>query len=100
MTNEKELLEEVKNGNSKYHYIEIMNCEGGCIGGGGQPKIERVNEEEGKKKRIEALYNSDKISNKRTSFSNQQIKKIYSEFLEKPGSNKAKELLHTKYYQK
>ena len=100
MANAKELLEEVKNGNSKYHYIEIMNCEGGCIGDGGQPKIERANEEEGKKKRIEALYNSDKISNKRTSFSNPQIKKIYSEFLEKPGSNKAKELLHTKYYQK
>lgn len=89
------LLEEVKKGTSKYHYIEIMNCLGGCIGGGGQPKA--FNEKQVKEKRIESLYENDKNSNIRISHQNPDIIKIYNEYLEKPLSSRAEELLHTTY---
>lgn len=97
MSSAKEILEQVKNGTSKYHYIEIMNCLGGCIGGGGQPKMNIAGEEETKKKRIESLYKRDSILKVRCSHQNPQIKKMYEEFLEKTGSATAEKLLHTTY---
>ena len=100
MSNAKEILESVKNGTSKYHFIEIMNCQGGCIGGGGQPKIEIYNEEEIKEKRIKSIYENDKLSKVRCSHDNPEIKKLYNDFLDKPLSHKAHELLHTKYEDK
>ena len=77
-----------------------MNCQGGCIGGGGQPKIEIYNEQEIKEKRIASIYNKDNVSNIRCSHDNPEIKRIYKEFLNKPLSPKAHELLHTKYEDK
>lgn len=94
------ILEDVKNGTSKYHYIEIMNCEGGCIGGGGQPKIVNGKELEVKQKRIDSLYNRDNDDKLRISHENPNIIKLYEEFLGKPLSKKSKELLHTKYEDK
>lgn len=94
------ILEEVKNGTSKYHYIEIMNCLGGCIGGGGQPKFKLKDEMIVKEKRIESLYKRDKENRIRFSHENPEIIKLYDEFLEKPLSKKSKELLHTTYEDK
>lgn len=94
------ILEDVKNGICKYHYIEIMNCEGGCIGGGGQPKIVNGKELEVKQKRIDSLYNRDDNNNYRVSHENPNIIKLYDEFLYKPLSKKSQELLHTKYEDK
>lgn len=94
------ILEEVKNGTSKYHYIEIMNCQGGCIGGGGQPKIIGGQEDIVKEKRIESLYNRDKNNKIRYPHENPNIEKIYNEFLGEPLGTKSKELLHTKYEDK
>ncbi len=91
------ILDEVKNGTSKYDYIEIMNCYGGCIGGGGQPKILIKDEKEVKEKRIESLYKRDKEVNVRYPHENKDIIKIYDEFLGSPLSEKSKELLHTSY---
>lgn len=91
------ILEDVKNGVSKYHYIEIMNCLGGCIGGGGQPKIPFNKEIEVKQKRIDSLYERDKNRKIRTSHNNPEIIKVYEEFLGHPLSEKCEELLHTKY---
>jgi len=78
----------------KFHFIEIMACPGGCIGGGGQP---RPTTNEIRKKRIEALYRQDKNLPIRVSSHNPAIKQVYSEFFKKPLSKKAEELLHTKY---
>ena len=94
------ILEEVKNGTSKYHYIEIMNCVGGCIGGGGQPKFKLAEEMQIKEKRIESLYNRDRENTIRCSHQNSEIIKLYEEFLEKPLSKKSEELLHTTYEDK
>lgn len=100
MSSAKQVLDDVKNGTSKYHYIEIMNCIGGCIGGGGQPKIDINKEKEIKEQRIKSLYNRDNDLQVRCSHNNPQIKKIYNEFLEHPLSDKALKLLHTSYENK
>jgi len=78
----------------KYHFIEIMACPGGCIGGGGQP-IYR--DPDTLRKRTEALYLADRNSKLRRSHENPVVKKLYEEMLGKPLSEKAEELLHTHY---
>lgn len=95
--NAKNILEEVKNGLSKYHYIEIMNCVGGCIGGGGQPKINMNNEDEIKKSRILNLYKRDDNVKIRFSHENPEIIKIYQDYLKSPLSDLSEKLLHTSY---
>lgn len=97
ISNAKKVLEEVKNGNSKYHYIEIMNCVGGCIGGGGQPKININKEDEIKKNRITNLYKRDDYQKIRFSHENPEIIKIYKDYLNSPLSKVSEELLHTHY---
>jgi len=91
------LLEDVKNGKSKYHYIEIMNCLGGCIGGGGQPKSGNGNEIKVKQKRMDSLYARDDANKIRFSHQNPCVVKLYEEFLGEPLSNTAEKLLHTRY---
>jgi NADH-quinone oxidoreductase subunit G len=93
--NARKLLEKIRRGEAHYHIIEIMACPGGCINGGGQPYI-RGNGDI-LKKRLEAIYADDKNSKIRKSHENPSIKKLYAEFLEKPGSHKAHKLLHTHY---
>lgn len=94
------ILDEVKNGTSKYDYIEIMNCYGGCIGGGGQPKVLEAQEKEVKEKRIETLYKRDKEVSIRYPHENKDIVRIYDEFFGSPLSEKSEELLHTSYKDK
>jgi iron-only hydrogenase group A len=81
----------------KYHFIEMMACPGGCIGGGGQP-IYR--DSSVLKKRSEALYRADTGSKIRKSHENPVVKQIYAEFLFEPNSEKAEKLLHTRYYKR
>ena len=88
----RELLEAIKGGKEKVHFIEVMACPGGCIGGGGQPIPTNAGII---KKRAEALYNDDEKSTVRKSYQNPQIKELYSNYLDKPGSEKAHKLLHT-----
>src|SRR3989339_218208 len=90
----RKLMEQIKKGESKYQFIEIMACFGGCIGGGGQPKFD----EEALKKRVEALIKEDEGKEIRKSHKNPTALKIYEEYLGEFGSEKAHELLHTKYY--
>ncbi|MDR2728019.1 MAG: [FeFe] hydrogenase, group A [Chitinispirillales bacterium] len=77
-----------------YHFIEVMACRGGCVGGGGQPYGA---DDEIRKKRADGLYKDDTDSPKRCSHQNPSIIKVYEEFLEKPLSHKSHELLHTSY---
>ncbi len=77
-----------------YDFIEVMACRGGCIGGGGQPYGAT---DEIRKKRTAGIYTDDEKSVVRCSHENPEIQKIYADFLEKPGSHKSHELLHTHY---
>ena len=105
MKNAQVLLDEIKQGASKYHFIEIMACHGGCIAGGGQPYVQPCflpNEDANildtyKAKRAAALYQEDESKALRASHKNPQIKVLYESYLEKPNSHKAHELLHTSY---
>ncbi len=105
MKNAKVLLDDIRAGKSKYHFIEIMGCPGGCIAGGGQPIIRSCflpNEADDiqdtyKEKRAKALYSEDERLTLRQSHNNPQIKALYAEFLGEPNSHKAHELLHTTY---
>ncbi|HVN24964.1 MAG TPA: NADH-dependent [FeFe] hydrogenase, group A6 [Syntrophorhabdales bacterium] len=92
--NARMLLESVKKGEKAYHFIEIMACPGGCVGGGGQP-IPVSNEK--RKLRAEALYGEDRALKHRKSHENPAIKKIYEDFLGEPLGHKSHKLLHTKY---
>lgn len=77
-----------------FHFIEVMTCPGGCIGGGGQP---RFTTDEVRKARISAIYKEDEGKKLRKSHMNPEIEQIYKEFLEKPISHLSHKLLHTEY---
>ncbi|MCL2323226.1 MAG: NADH-dependent [FeFe] hydrogenase, group A6 [Oscillospiraceae bacterium] len=93
--NARELLENVRDNKANYHAIEIMACPRGCVGGGGQPYYEH--DITVLDKRTESIFDDDEKSTIRFSHENPEIQKLYEEFLEKPGSHKAHELLHTKF---
>ncbi len=77
-----------------YHFIEVMACPGGCIGGGGQPYGV---DNERRKLRIAGIYQDDRDRTLRHSHENPEVIKLYDEFLGKPLGPKAHELLHTRY---
>ncbi len=99
LSNARKLLDMVKSGEKNYHFIEVMACPGGCINGGGQPiqPSSVTNFEDIRTKRAAALYNEDAAMTLRKSHENPVVKEIYDTYLEKPGSHKAHELLHTTY---
>ncbi len=90
----RQLLDEIKDGKSPYHFIEVMGCPGGCITGGGQP---RGNVEELRKLRLQALYAEDESKTLRKSHENTAVMELYEVFLEKPNGPIPHELLHTTY---
>ena len=94
LSNARELLEKVKSGEEQYHFIEIMTCPGGCIGGGGQPI---PTDYEIRQKRIEAIYQADANMPLRKSHENPAVQELYKTYLEKPLSRKSHHLLHTTY---
>ena len=102
LANAQKIMEEIKSGKADYQFVEIMACPGGCIMGGGQPiKSSKVRREvDVRKLRAEALYTIDEKSTIRKSHENPVVKKLYQEFLERPGSHKAHELLHTHYIER
>ena len=97
LNNARKVLDKVKNKEEDFAAIEIMACPGGCVNGGGQPI--RIGEEQIDviKARQQGIYNIDKNKIKRISLDNEEVKTLYDEYLEKPGSHKAHELLHTFY---
>ena len=99
LKNAAKLLDEIRAGKSPYQFIEIMCCPGGCVNGGGQPiQPGHVrNFTDLKALRAKALYEDDLSLEYRKSHDNPEIKAIYDEYLEKPGSHRAHELLHTSY---
>jgi len=92
--NARKLLEDIKSGLKKLHFIEVMTCPGGCINGGGQPiDVDKS----AVLARMQCLYKLDRSENIRTSHSNKSIQRLYDEFLGAPLQKKSHELLHTHY---
>ena len=102
LANANRVLEMVKSGEKNYHFIEIMACPGGCVNGGGQPRVHSDvrNFVDIRALRAKALYDLDLKREKRKSHENPDIITLYEEFLEKPGSHKAHTLLHTSYVER
>lgn len=95
--NAAEFIRQMKATGKEYHFVEVMTCPGGCIGGGGQPLDREVKGDKLREKRIESLYKKDQQMQLRNSHDNPEIQKLYEEFLGKPLSKIAEELLHTEY---
>lgn len=94
LINARIIMDQVAAGKSPYHFIEVMACPGGCIGGGGQPI---PTNEEIRKKRAQAIYEEDMGMPIRKSHENPEIALIYKEFLKEPLGHVSHKLLHTTY---
>jgi iron only hydrogenase large subunit-like protein len=88
------LMDEIAAGKSEYLFIEVMGCPGGCISGGGQP---RLTTREIRQKRLEAIYREDEGKPIRKSHENPDVIKLYADFLKQPCGHQSHELLHTHY---
>ena len=97
LVNANKIMKLVKEGKAAYHFIEIMGCPGGCIGGGGQPIPTNI---EIRSKRMKAIYSEDEHMVLRKSHLNPEVIQIYKEYLDKPNSHKSHELLHTHYVER
>ncbi len=94
LANAKKLMEAIQRGETNYHFIEIMGCPGGCIGGGGQPI---PTSPEIRRKRAEAIYAEDMGKDLRKSHENPEVTEVYKDYLGAPLGHKSHELLHTHY---
>lgn len=92
----KKVVEAIKDKTADYQFIEIMGCPGGCMGGGGQPRIKK-DYQSFWHERQQAIYNIDKNAKIRQSHNNPLIKALYEEFLKEPLGDKSHHLLHTSY---
>ena len=99
LANARKVLDMVKSGEKDYQFIEIMACPGGCVNGGGQPRVPANirNFNDIRALRAKALYSIDEANTIRFSHDNESVKKLYAEYLGEPGSHKAHEILHTSY---
>jgi NADP-reducing hydrogenase subunit HndD len=94
LSNARVLMKQLDKGESPYHFIEIMACPGGCLGGGGQPIPTNA---EIRKKRAQAIYSEDMEMAIRKSHENPEIVQIYEDFLIEPLGKMSHKLLHTHY---
>lgn len=95
LKNAEKVMKDINAGSSKYQFIEVMACPGGCIGGGGQPYIK--GDRNILKKRMEAIYKDDLNHERRKSHENEAILKLYKDYLGEKGGSKAKKILHVHY---
>ena len=93
LSNARKIIEAIQNG-EEFHFIEVMSCPGGCIGGAGQP---RFTNDDVRRKRIEAIYREDEGKKMRKSHENPEVTQIYKEFFGEPLGKKSHKLLHTHY---
>ncbi len=94
LANARTLIERIKSGKAHYHFVEVMTCPGGCIGGGGQP---RFTDDSVRLARMQAIFAEDDGKVLRKSHDNPHIKRLYEEFLGKPLGHLSHKLLHTQY---
>jgi NADP-reducing hydrogenase subunit HndD len=94
LANARTVMQNIKDGKASYHFVEVMACPGGCLGGGGQPIPTNENI---RKKRSEAIYAEDMGMPLRKSHDNPEVVAVYADFLGQPNGHKSHELLHTHY---
>ncbi|MDR1086942.1 MAG: [FeFe] hydrogenase, group A [Endomicrobium sp.] len=94
LKNARKVLRDIRADKKRYDFVEVMACPGGCIGGAGQPVYSDLAV---RKKRSKVLYENDKIMELHKPQDNPYVQKIYKDYLEKPGSKKAHEYLHTSF---
>jgi iron-only hydrogenase group A len=92
--NARRVIADIRNGRKPYHFVEVMTCPGGCIGGGGQP---RLTDNGVRAARMAAIYREDESKQLRKSHENPDVARLYAEFLGSPLGEKSHRLLHTKY---
>lgn len=92
LANAREVMEQVRRGKVHYDFVEVMACPGGCVGGGGQPIHDGI---ELAKERANRLYHLDQTNELRFSHENPSVAALYQDYLDKPLSHKAHQLLHT-----
>jgi NADP-reducing hydrogenase subunit HndD len=92
--NAQRVISAIRSGEKQYHFVEVMTCPGGCIGGGGQP---RYTNNQVRQARINAIYREDEGKKLRKSHDNPDVAKLYAEFLGHPLGEKSHHLLHTTY---
>ena len=97
LANADKIMKLVRSGKAAYHFVEVMGCPGGCIGGGGQPIPTNL---QIRTKRMKAIYAEDEHMVLRKSHENPDVISIYKEFLGKPNGHKSHELLHTHYVER
>lgn len=101
LSNASQLLDMIKEGKKDYHFVEVMACPGGCVGGGGQPLVsssQRVAlDEDYQALRHKAIYAEDRGKTLRKSHENPAIAEVYEKYLGKPLGEKSHHLLHTHY---
>jgi NADP-reducing hydrogenase subunit HndD len=99
LSNARKVLDRVKNGKADYHFIEIMCCPGGCVGGGGQPLLSSDErwEIDYRETRGNAIYRVDQSMPLRKSHKNPAVQALYKEYLGTPLGQKSHQLLHTHY---
>lgn len=98
MKNAKTLIDKIKEGNADYQFVEVMNCVGGCVAGGGQPKLSLLEMKDKKLERMNGLYSEDKKMKRRLSYKNPDIIRIYKEFYS--DKERVHKYLHTSYSDK
>ena len=92
--NAQKVIDAIKSGAAQYHFVEVMTCPGGCIGGGGQPRLTTNAVREA---RIAAIYREDEGRELRKSHENPAVAELYAKWLGNAGGEKAHHLLHTHY---
>ncbi|MPL81557.1 Iron hydrogenase 1 [bioreactor metagenome] len=97
LKNARIILDKLRSGEASWDFIEVMACDGGCIGGGGQPRTALPPSDKVRTSRIAGIYNIDKKDRTRLSYENEEIQLVYKNFLVRPLSDIAEELLHTHY---
>ena len=102
LSNARKILDRVKSGEVNYHFVEIMCCPGGCVGGGGQPILSADErwEKDYRESRGNAIYDVDRNMSLRKSHENPAVQSLYKEFLGEPLGEKSHKLLHTYYIER
>jgi iron only hydrogenase large subunit-like protein len=97
LANADRLVRRIKSGEASYHFVEVMSCPGGCIGGGGQP---RFTTDAVRRARMGAIFAEDEGKQMRMSHENPNIALLYRDFLGQPLGEKSHDLLHTHYHER
>ncbi|HOT22874.1 MAG TPA: NADH-dependent [FeFe] hydrogenase, group A6 [Thermoleophilia bacterium] len=94
--NAQKVIDQIRDGEAEYHFVEVMTCPGGCIGGGGQP---RFTTDEVRKARMQAIFKEDEGRELRKSHENPAVRALYEEYLGAPCGELSHDLLHTHYFE-